>query len=71
MMITMDQLSKVTETDFVAEASTLGFPVGKWPKELVVVRAGVGREYRLMKVTEQVATYWTMDRKSAVQVFND
>lgn len=61
-----------TGGELTAEASQLGFPVGKWPEVITVAAYDGDNEYHLLRVDDVGGHYHCRDRvRPSITVFND
>lgn len=71
MQISRQQVTEVAPFTFVAEASELGFPVGRVPTRLEANVLGNGRILDLIRVEEGVFVYKQQFGCLVIKVFND
>lgn len=72
MLISKKRLEETSIHTFSAEASELGFPVGKIPQTLEVEeKIGNGMFFYLIKATAEMFTYWQEGGCIRIEVYND
>ena len=72
MQISKQHLLETEVHVFSAEASELGFPVGKIPTTLEVKeKIGNGMFFYLIKATAEMFTYWQEGGCIRIEVYND
>ena len=71
-VIPKHQLTEERPYEFFAEASELGFPVGKWPEVIQTSSpTGNGNEFLLVRLKDQAGHYQQSLGCCRITVFND